>query len=150
MSKLEQIDPGSAGYAPDAAAVSLSDGDSKIVRLRWPGAPVSRKTALRSWDTTGASKVIRFRPRGRRELGLGSWDAMDDSPTEDLRKYESALESDDDYHQRMVANFLTTAVVIVLMVGGGWIVSTLVTTSRQGRDCYGPGVSTCAAIVPAR
>jgi hypothetical protein len=150
MSKLEQIASRSAGYAPDGAVVSPSDGDSKIVRLRWPGVPASRKAALRSWDTKDESKVIRFRPRARRELGQGNWDAMDGSPVEDLRKYESTLESDEDYHQRMVTNFLVTVVLIVLTVGGSWAVTTLVTATRDGRDCYRPSARTCAAIYMPR
>jgi hypothetical protein len=153
MSKLEQIDPRSANFAPDRVVVSRSEGNSKIIRIRWPGAPSSRKAALRSGDTTVESKVIRFRPRGiasRQEPGSGSSDAMDDSPVPDLRKYESALEGDEEYHQRMVTNFLATVVVIVLMAGGGWVVSTLVTTTREGGDCYRSGVSTCAAVYMPR
>jgi hypothetical protein len=73
--------------------------------------------------------VIRFRLRGtahRPELGLGTCDTTDDSPAEDLRKYEYPPESDDDYRHRMLVNFLATIVLIVLMVTGSWMVDTII------------------------
>jgi len=98
-----------------------------------------------SWSRSTLIRQITLRI-SRQESRSGSWDAIDDSPVPDLRKYESALEGDEEYHQRMVTNFLATVVVIVLMVGGGWVVSTLVMTTREGGDCYRSGASTCAAV----
>src|SRR3984893_4057333 len=52
----------------------------------------------------GDANVICFRPRGaasRRKVALRSCDMMDDSPVKDLREYEGAPESDDDYRYRM-------------------------------------------------
>ena len=129
MSKLARIDSRSASDSPRAAS--------------------SRKAALLSCDTTGEPEVIPFRPRGitsPRALGLRNWDEMYDSSVDDLRKYESAPDGDDDYRQRMVTNFLATAVVIVLMITGGWVLSTLVASTRDGQDCFRPGRSNCAAI----
>jgi len=48
MSTLQQIDSHSANDAPDSVAVSLSEGERKIIRLRWPGATSSRNEALQS------------------------------------------------------------------------------------------------------
>lgn len=113
------------------------------------GAASSRKASRRSFDTTGDPKIIRFRPRGvasRRGLGLGRSDEMEDSPVDDLRKYEFAPQGDDDYRQRMVANLLATAVLIVLMITGDWVVSTLAATTRDSQTCFRPDRSNCAAI----
>src|SRR5712671_1821567 len=106
-------------FAPkNRSSRSASDAPDK-------GAAFFRNAAVRSCGATAQPKVVRFRPRviaSRRELGLGSWDAMDDSPVDDLRKYESAPDGDDDYRQRMLTNFLAAAVLIVLMITGDWVV----------------------------
>ena len=86
--------------------------------------------------TDGDGNVIRFRPRGaapRRELGLGSSDMMDDSPVKDLREYESAPESDDDYRYRMRVNLLAGIVVIILIVAGSWVLDALAKSTRESQ-----------------
>ena len=135
--------------APTTDALSLIDGGTKVIRFCSRGAAFSRKAAAQGCSPAGESEVIRFRPRGTgpgRELGLGSWDAMDGSPVADLRKYEYAREGDDDYRRRMIVNVFAAAVLVVLMITGDWIVSTLATTTRDSQDCYRPGASDCGAI----
>jgi hypothetical protein len=86
--------------------------------------------------TDGDGNVIRFRPRGaapRREWGLGSSDMMDDSPVKDLREYESAPESDDDYRYRMRVNLLAGIVVIILIVAGSWVLDALAKSTRESQ-----------------
>ena len=90
-----------------------------------------------AWSTSdGDGNVIRFRPRGaapRRELGLGSCDMMDDSPVKDLRQYESAPESEDDYRYRMRVNFFVALVVITLIVAGSWVLDALAKSTRESQ-----------------
>jgi hypothetical protein len=84
----------------------------------------------------GDGNVLRFRPRSvapRRELGLGSCDMMDDSPVKDLREYESAPESEDDYRYRMRVNFFAALVVITLIVTGSWVLDALAKSTRQSQ-----------------
>ena len=84
----------------------------------------------------GDGNVLRFRPRSvapRRELGLGSCDMMDDSPVKDLREYEGAPESDDDYRYRMRVNFFAALVVITLIVAGSWVLDALAKSTRQNQ-----------------
>ena len=85
----------------------------------------------------GDGNVLRFRPRSvapRRELGLGSCDMMDDSPVKDLREYESAPESEDDYRYRMRVNFFAALVVITLIVAGSWVLDALAKSTRQSQS----------------
>jgi hypothetical protein len=84
----------------------------------------------------GAANVICFRPRGaasRRKVALRSCDMMDDSPVKDLREYESAPESGDDYRYRMRVNFFAALVVITLIVAGSWVLDALANSTRQSQ-----------------
>jgi hypothetical protein len=98
--------------------------------------PSSRQTYStmrgKSWPLiNGDRNVIRFRPRAnapRHELSLCGCDTRGHSPIGDLRKYEYAREGDDDYHHRMLVNFLATIVVILLMVTGSWLVDRIISS----------------------
>jgi hypothetical protein len=81
---------------------SLNDGDGNVIHFCTRRTPPRR--GLENLDMTGYSAV------------------------EDLRKYEDALESDDDYCHRMLVNFITAIVVIVLMVTGSWMVDTIISS----------------------
>ena len=84
----------------------------------------------------GDANVICFRPRdaaSRRKVALRSCDMMDDSPVKDLREYESAPESEDDYRYRMRVNFFAALVVITLIVAGSWVLDALAKSTRQSQ-----------------
>jgi hypothetical protein len=139
--------------ASTADALPVIDGGAKVIRFRARDAASSQSAAARACAPGVESEVIRFRPRraaARHEFAPGSWDAMDDSPVADLRKYEHAVEDDDDYRRRMRVNVLAAVVLVGLMVAGDWIVSALAATTRESQNCYRPGASNCAATYMPR
>ena len=90
-----------------------------------------------AWSAIGgAANVICFPPRGaasRRKVALRSCDMMDDSSVKDLREYESAPESEDDYRYRMRVNFCAALVVITLIAAGSWVLDALAKSTRQSQ-----------------
>ena len=58
---------------------------------------------------------------------------MDDSPVKGLQKYESSLESNDDYRHRMRVNLVAAVFVMMLIVGASWVMDTLVASTREGQ-----------------
>jgi hypothetical protein len=96
-------------------------------------------------------RVLRFRPRGAPPRGWG-WPPShgeQDSPVDDLAKYERA-ETSDDYRHRMTMNLLTLLIALMLIAGGVWLTTKLV-ENRNLQDCFLSGRRNCAPIaVPSR
>jgi hypothetical protein len=93
-------------------------------------------------------RVLRFRPRGTPPRGGWRWppsSAEQDSPVDDLAKYERT-ETSDDYRHRMTMNLLTLLVALMLIAGGVWLTSKLV-ENRKLQDCFLSGRRNCAPIV---
>jgi hypothetical protein len=93
-------------------------------------------------------RVLRFRPRGAPPRGGWRWppaSAEQDSPVDDLAKYERT-ETSDDYRHRMTMNLLTLLVALMLIAGGVWLTSKLV-ENRKLQDCFLSGRRNCAPIV---
>jgi hypothetical protein len=112
---------------PSSAEAGIPSASSRpLMASRQTCSPMRGSSRLL---TNGDGNVIRFRPRStppRCELSLASFDMTSDSPVADLRKYEHATESDDDYRHRMRVNCLAAVVVIVLTVAGSWMVDTII------------------------
>jgi hypothetical protein len=76
------------------------------------------------------NRVVRFRLRPgmsrgcRRELPPNWNSAPDNSPVENLERYERAG-NDDDYRHRMIMNAIVTAFVASMVVAGVWIASVI-------------------------
>jgi hypothetical protein len=84
----------------------------------------------------GDGNVICLHARGavpRRKLGLGRCGTTGDSPVKDLREYESAPESDDDYRFRMRINLLAAVVVITLIATGSWMLNALANATQDSQ-----------------
>jgi hypothetical protein len=97
-------------------------------------------------------RVVRFRPRGAPPRGGGRWPpaAEQDSPVDDLAKYERTPETSDDYRHRMTMNLLTLLIAAILIAGGVWL-STKLIENRNLQDCFLSGRRNCAPIaVPTR
>jgi hypothetical protein len=98
-------------------------------------------------------RVLRFRPRGA-PPGVpprGGWRLPrdQDSPVDDLAKYERN-ETNDDYRHRMTMNLLTLVFALMLIAGGVWLTSKLV-ENRNLQDCFLSGRRNCAPIaLPSR
>jgi hypothetical protein len=99
-------------------------------------------------------RVLRFRPRGALPGGVpprGGWRLPpdQDSPVDDLAKYERN-ETNDDYRHRMTMNLLTLVFAAMLIAGGVWLTTKLV-ENRNLQDCFLSGRRNCAPIaVPTR
>jgi len=99
-----------------------------------------------------SGRVVRFRPRGAPPRGGGRWPpaAEQDSPVDDLAKYERTPETSDDYRHRMTMNLLTLLIAAILIAGGVWL-STKLIENRNLQDCFLSGRRNCAPIaVPTR
>jgi hypothetical protein len=96
-------------------------------------------------------RVLRFRPRGTPGApprGHLRWPDQD-SPVDDLAKYERN-ETSDDYRHRMTMNLLTLVFAMMLIAGGVWLTTKLV-ENRNLQDCFLSGRRNCAPIaVPSR
>jgi hypothetical protein len=98
-------------------------------------------------------RVLRFRPRGTLPgsppRGNLRWPPDQDSPVDDLAKYERH-ETSDDYRHRMTMNLLTLAFAAMLIACGVWLTTKLV-ENRNLQDCFLSGRRNCAPIaVPSR
>jgi hypothetical protein len=98
-------------------------------------------------------RVLRFRPRGSPPgtppRGNPRWPTDQDSPVDDLAKYERN-ETSDDYRHRMTMNLLTLVFAMMLIAGGVWLTTKLV-ENRNLQDCFLSGRRNCAPIaVPSR
>jgi hypothetical protein len=94
-------------------------------------------------------RVLRFRPRGAPPRGSWRWTPEEDSPVDDLAKYERT-ETSDDYRHRMTMNLLTLLFAAMLISGGVWLTTKLV-ENRNLQDCFLSGRRNCAPItLPAR
>jgi hypothetical protein len=99
-------------------------------------------------------RVLRFRPRGAPPSGVpprGGWRLPrdQDSPVDDLAKYERN-ETNDDYRHRMTMNLLTLVFALMLIGGGVWLTTKLV-ENRNLQDCFLSGRRNCAPIaLPTR
>jgi hypothetical protein len=93
-------------------------------------------------------RVLRFRPRGSPPRPAWRWpdaDSEQNTPVEDLSKYERT-ETPDDYRHRMMMNLLTLAVALVLIGCGLWLTSKIV-ENRNLQDCFLTGRRNCAPIL---
>jgi hypothetical protein len=91
--------------------------------------------------------VLRFRPRGAPPRPAWRWpdpDSEQNTPVEDLSKYERT-ETVDDYRHRMTMNLLTLVVALVLIGCGLWLTSKIV-ENRNLQDCFLTGRRNCAPI----
>ncbi|MBV9557300.1 MAG: hypothetical protein JO254_09475 [Pseudolabrys sp.] len=95
-------------------------------------------------DETSADKgrLLRFRHRRSDEL------KRDETPVEDLAKYQSP-EGDDDYRTRMLTNAVAFIFVIALIGAGLWIADTMA-SMRKSQDCVLSGRRNCAPIETER
>jgi hypothetical protein len=93
-------------------------------------------------------RVLRFRPRGAPPSSGWRWSPAhgeQDSPVDDLAKYERT-ETSDDYRHRMTMNLLTLLIATLLIAGGVWLTTKLV-ENRKLQDCFLSGRRNCAPIV---
>jgi hypothetical protein len=95
-------------------------------------------------------RVLRFRPRGAPPGGAPPrggwrWPPEQDSPVDDLAKYERT-ETSDDYRHRMTMNLLTLGFAAMLIACGVWLTTKLV-ENRNLQDCFLSGRRNCAPIV---
>jgi hypothetical protein len=114
-----------ARSAPAQTRLPMSSGQINSVMPRH-----ARRTS------DGDGNVICLHPRGavpRRKLGLGPWGTTGDSPVKDLREYESAPESDDDYRFRMRINLLAAVAVITLIATGSWVLNVLANATQESQ-----------------
>jgi hypothetical protein len=111
-------------------------------KLPMPSRQIDPVMPRHTWSASdGTDNVVSFRPRGavpRRESGAGRHYTLDDSPVKGLQKYESSLESDDDYRHRMRANLVAAAFVMMLIVGASWMMDTLEESTREGQTWQPP------------
>jgi hypothetical protein len=108
--------------------------------------PIVTSNRIAPGDQDG--RVLRFRPRGAPPRGGWRWtpsNAEQDSPVDDLAKYERT-ETSDDYRHRMTMNLLTLLIAALLIAGGVWLTSKLV-ENRKLQDCFLSGRRNCAPIV---
>lgn len=92
--------------------------------------------------------MLRFRPRGAQPRGGWRWSpssAEQDSPVDDLAKYERT-ETGDDYRHRITMNLLTLLFAGMLISAGVWLTTKLV-ENRNLQDCFVSGRRNCAPIV---
>ena len=93
-------------------------------------------------------RVVPFRPRPGARRYLRAWNSRtletDDTPVDDLTKFENGDERDD-YRQRMTVNMLAFGFTILLVAAGIWIVTTLA-DMRKKQDCFLSGLRTCDTI----
>ena len=95
--------------------------------------------------------MLRFRPRGAPPGGGWRWPLppVEQSPVDDLTKYERA-ETGDDYRHRMRVNLVTLLIAALLIATGVWLTGKLV-ENRNLQDCFLSGRRNCAPIaLPAR
>ena len=92
-------------------------------------------------------RVLRFRPRGPPPRPAWRWPLADpeqNTPVDDLSKYERT-ETADDYRHRMMMNLLTLLVAVLLIGSGLWLTSKIV-ENRNLQDCFLTGRRNCAPI----
>ncbi len=99
-------------------------------------------------------RVVPFRPRpGARnylrsltskDAAAGAAPSDEDTPVENLAKFEAGEERDD-FRQRMTVNLLAFGFTIILIAAGVWIVITLAET-RKKQDCFLSGRRNCDTI----
>ena len=85
-------------------------------------------------------RVVRFRPRGSnfaRPL-------PNQSPVEDLAKFERDA-GPDDFRHRMLMNFAGLVAVALLIAGGIWIANTMA-QMRKNQDCVLSGRRNCSPV----
>lgn len=70
--------------------------------------------------------------------------ASDESPVQDLGKYDRGGDTDD-YVHRMKMNALAGALLAVLVAGGMWIVDTMA-QMRRNQDCVLTGRRNCGQV----
>jgi hypothetical protein len=113
------------------------------------GAIVTSNRNFQSHDPGDqGGRVLRFRPRGAPPSSGWRWSPLQgeqDSPVDDLAKYERT-ETSDDYRHRMTMNLLTLLIATLLIAGGVWLTTKLV-ENRKLQDCFLSGRRNCAPIV---
>jgi hypothetical protein len=113
-------------------------------------------TSDRTSPDDQGGRVLRFRPRGAPPSAGWRWPLpqfeqpqSEQSPVDDLSKYERA-ETGDDYRHRMRVNLLTLLIAALLIAVGVWLTTKLV-ENRNLQDCFLSGRRNCAPIaLPAR
>jgi hypothetical protein len=95
--------------------------------------------------------VLHFRRRGAPPGAGWRWSPpqAEQSPVDDLSKYEHP-ETGDDYRHRMRVNLLTLLIAVLLIASGVWLTGKLV-ENRNLQDCFLSGRRNCAPIaLPAK
>jgi len=85
-------------------------------------------------------RVLKFRPRG----SIFARPLPQQSPVEDLGKYEGDAEPDN-YRHRMIMNAAGLAATIVLVIAGIWIATTMAQL-RKNQDCVLSGRRGCTPV----
>ncbi|MEW6452794.1 MAG: hypothetical protein AB1490_19240 [Pseudomonadota bacterium] len=86
-------------------------------------------------------QILKFRPRGSLFAR-----PMPSPPVDDLKKYETAPDSEpDDYRHRMIMNGLGLLVTVFLVVVGVWIADVMA-KMRKDQDCVLSGRRNCVTI----
>lgn len=90
-------------------------------------------------------RVVNFRPRGGTPSSGSPQDpAQQNSPVEDLKKFEEG-EGDDDYRHRMITNVIALAFTALLVLAGVWMANTLA-EMRKNQDCVLSGRRGCTPV----
>jgi hypothetical protein len=100
-------------------------------------------------DDGDRGQVLPFRPRATPQpieafRNLSS----DESPVQDIGKYDRGSDDPDDYAHRMKMNAIAVLALAVLIGGGMWIVDTMV-QMRKNQDCVLSGRRNCGQAVAA-
>jgi hypothetical protein len=97
-------------------------------------------------DNAEPGRIVPFRPRTPRPRlqAFGNLSA-DDSPVQDVSKFDRDDGEADDYGHRMKMNALAVLVLAVLVGGGMWVVDTMAQL-RKNQDCVLMGRRNCAGV----
>jgi hypothetical protein len=116
-------------------------------RGRVPRNPGVAVPAERSNASDDDHRVVPFRPRGAAARGGWRWPrrTLGASPVEDLAKYESGGEQDDNYRHRMMVNLAALGFTVALAVAGVWL-AIQIADMRKNQDCLLSGRRNCAPI----
>ena len=112
-----------------------------------PEMPGVAVPAERSNASDDDHRVVPFRPCGAAARGGWRWPrrTLGASPVEDLAKYESGGEQDDNYRHRMMVNLAALGFTVALAVAGVWL-AIQIADMRKNQDCLLSGRRNCAPI----